>query len=140
MFKFAGIKQPWEMHGRDLTPLLMNPDADWPHPVMMAATGQTFGSDTNVIPKGEAVLHAGVPWYVMLREKQIKYVRPLVNDLEELYDLTRDPEELDNLAIKPEHQATLRRLRASTIAELTRTKAGFVNNMPAVGEAIKAPA
>lgn len=140
MFKFAGIKQPWEMHGRDLTPLLKNPDADWPHPVMMAATGQTFGSDTNVIPKGEAVLHAGVPWYIMLREKQIKYVRPLVNDLEELYDLTKDPEELDNLAIKPEHQTTLRRLRAATIAELTRTKAGFVNNMPAVREAIKAPA
>jgi len=49
-------------------------------------------------------------------------------------------EKFDNLAIKPEHQTTLRRLRAATIAELTRTKAGFVNNMPAVREAIKAPA
>lgn len=73
----------------------------------------------------------------MLREKHVKYVRPLVSDLEELYDLRQDPEELDNLAVKPEHQATLRRLRAATIAELRRTKAGFVDRMPPVREAVQ---
>ena len=70
----------------------------------------------------------------MLREKHLKYVRPLINDYEELYDLRKDPEELDNLAMKPEHRATLLRLRAATIAELRRTKAGFVDRMPAVKE------
>jgi len=67
---------------------------------MLAATGQKFESDTNVIPKAADVLHGGAPWYVLLREKQMKYVRPLVTGLEELYDLRRDPDELDNLAVK----------------------------------------
>ena len=55
----------------------------------------------------------------------------------------RDPDEPDNLAVKAEHQSTLRRLRAATtatIAELRRTKAGFVDHMPAVREAIRAGA
>jgi arylsulfatase A-like enzyme len=134
-FRFAGVEFPWEMHGHDLTPLLKNPDANWPHPMMMVATGQTFGSDTNNIPTGEKVLHGGVPWYVLLRDKNLKYVRPLTTDLEELYDLSKDPEELDNLAVKPEHQQTLKRLRAAAIAELKRTKCGFIDRMPPVREA-----
>ena len=132
IFQFAGLDLPWKMHGRDLTPLIKNPDAEWPHTTIMAATGQTYGSDTNAIPKGEGVLHAGVPWYILLREKNLKYVRPLTTDLEELYDLSKDPEELDNLAVKPEHRSTLERLRAKTTEELRRTNAGFVDKMPAV--------
>ena len=140
IFRFAGIQTPWEMHGHDLSPLLKNPDAEWPHRTMMVATGQTFGSNTNEIPQGKGAFHADVPWYVMLREKHWKYIRPLIPDLEELYDLSKDPDELNNLAAKPEHQATLKRLRAATIAELKRTKAGFVDNMPAVREPIPATA
>jgi arylsulfatase A-like enzyme len=134
IFRFAGIEKPWEMHGRDLTPLLKDPGAAWPYAMLFAATGQTFGSDTNVIPKDGKVLHGGVPWYVMVREKHLKYVRPLVTDLEELYDLRKDPEELDTLAVKPEHRATLKRLREVAIAELRKAKAGFVDNMPPVAQ------
>ncbi|MBI1357929.1 MAG: sulfatase-like hydrolase/transferase [Acidobacteria bacterium] len=144
IFSFLGLETPWEMHGRDLTPLLQDPEADWPHPMLLAATEHRFGSETNVIPRGdkpekyvrgETVYHVDVPWYVMLREGRLKYVRPLIHDLEELYDLTADPDELDNLAVKKEHQETLRRLRAAAIKELRRTKCGFVDNMPAVREA-----
>ncbi len=133
-FQFAGIKLPWEMHGRDLSPLLKDPQANWPHPAMLTATGQKFGSDTNVIPEGKGVFHGDVPWYVMIRERRYKYVRPLIHDLEELYDMQQDPEELDNLAVKPEHRKTLTRLRALAIAELRRSKAGFVDRMPTVRE------
>jgi arylsulfatase A-like enzyme len=76
----------------------------------------------------------------MFRERNFKYIRPLITDLEELYDLNTDPDELNNLSIKPEHQATLRRLRAATIAELKRTKAGFADRMPPVRETIPARA
>jgi arylsulfatase A-like enzyme len=70
----------------------------------------------------------------MLRDKRYKYVRPLIHDFEELYDLQEDAEELNNLAVKSEHQSRLRRMRAAAIAELRRTRAGFVDRMPAVRE------
>jgi arylsulfatase A-like enzyme len=135
MLRFTGMRHPWEMHGRDLTPLLKDPDAKWDHPAMLVATGQKFGSDTHTIPQGQGAFHGDVPWYVMIRDRRYKYVRPLINDLEELYDLDKDPEELDNLAVKAEHKSRLRQMRAQAISELRRTKCGFVDRMPAVREA-----
>jgi arylsulfatase A-like enzyme len=135
MLGFTGMRPPWEMHGRDLAPLLKNPDARWNHPAMLVATRQTFGSDTNVIPEGHGAFHGDVPWYVMIRDRRYKYVRPLIHDLEELYDLDNDQEELDNLAIKAEHKSLLRRMRAQAISELRRTRCGFVDRMPPIREA-----
>jgi len=40
-----------------------------------------------------------------------------------------NPEELNNLALDPEHLAILREMRAAMIAELKRTDAGLVNNL-----------
>jgi arylsulfatase A-like enzyme len=71
----------------------------------------------------------------MIRDRRYKYVRPLVHDFEELYDLNNDPEELDNLAVKPSYKERLRRMRAQAIAELRRTKCGFVDSMPEIREA-----
>jgi len=134
-FSFAGIDVPWEMHGRDLSPLLANPKRDWSYPALLTLTGQKFGSDTNVIPQGEAAYQNGVPWYVMLRVAQFKYVRPLIpDDLEELYDLKADPDELRNLAVEPEHRELLHTLRKAAVEELKRTGAGFVDGMPAIRE------
>ena len=124
------------MHGRDLTPLIMNPEKGWRYPAFMTATGQTYGSDTNNIPKGDGAMHNQVPWYVLLRDERYKYVRPLIEDLEELYDLQNDPDELDNLAVKRQHQDLLKKMRAAAIVELRRTKAGFVDRMPAVKELV----
>lgn len=133
LFRFAGIDLPWEMHGHDLTPLLHDPQLEWPHPVLLTATGRSFGSDTDVIPTGEEAYHGAVPWYVMLRDQRYKYVRPLIADeLEELYDLEEDPDELVNLATEPEYRDKLHELRAGSMAELKRTGAGFIERMPPV--------
>ena len=134
MFNFAEIELPWEMHGRDLTPLLRDPDRVWNYPALMAHTARSYGSDTHVVPTDQATLSpSGVPWWVSLRQGRYKYIRTLVEgEIEELYDLESDPEELSNLALKKEYARTLVTLRKATVAELRRTKAGMVDALPAV--------
>ena len=58
----------------------------------------------------------------------------MAGELEELYDLKEDPDELRNLAVEKPHQKRLHELRAAAVAELKRTGAGFVNNLPPVGK------
>jgi arylsulfatase A-like enzyme len=128
-FGFAGLDLPWKMHGRDLTPLLKDPSRPWKEPMLITHTGRTFGKDTNNLAAMDIL--EGVPWWVATRDGKTKYIRTLVeNEIEELYDLASDPEELTNLALRPEHRKTLERMRALTIAELRRTVAGFVDAMP----------
>lgn len=54
IFAFAGEKLPWAMHGRDLTPLIKNPEKGWEHPAFLVATGQTYGSATSRFPRAMA--------------------------------------------------------------------------------------
>ena len=132
-FAFADLPLPWKMHGHDLTPLLKKPNRRWKHPVLTVLTGQKYGSDTDIVPTDPKVLYATakVPWWVSLMQGRHKYIRTLVKDeVEELYDLENDPEELVNLALDPQHLDKLRALRAATIAELRRTDAGMVDNLP----------
>jgi len=134
-FKFADINMPWKMHGRDLTPLLKQPNVEHDRTALMVHTGRHYGSDTDQIPRDHATLHqvAGVPWYASLHDGRYKYVRYLVADeIEELYDLHTDPEELTNLALNQRHSQRLRQMRAECLAELKRTDAGFASVLPPV--------
>jgi arylsulfatase A-like enzyme len=134
LLAFAGIEPPWEMHGHDLTPLLKDPESEWPHTTMLPFTADKFGADCDVVPPPPGNQHkAGVPWYVMIAEQRLKYIRTLnAGEPEELYDLENDPEELTNLAAEPAQRDTLLRLRAAAIAELQRTGAKMVDSLPPV--------
>ena len=133
-FEQAGLELPWKMHGEDLSPLLENPKAKRKSPAMLVHTGKLYGSATAKIPpKNDPRLYhgPGVPWYVMLANGRYKYVRNLIEgEVEELYDMQKDPEELSNLALNPLHAERLSGFRAKATQELHRTKAPFVDAMP----------
>jgi arylsulfatase A-like enzyme len=132
----AGIPIPWETHGRDLTPLLRDPEgAAWPHPCFFEATGDHYGSAVTRVMKESPDLaeHHHVPWYAAMNDGRFKYIRYLKPGVpEELYDLKTDPEELTNLATDSAHAADLIRLRDAAVAELRRTKAGYADLLPSV--------
>ena len=92
-FTTAGIKQPWKMHGHDLTPLLKNSRHKWDHPVLVAFTSRQYGEDCDRVPTDPEIRDInGVPWWLSLRKGRYKYIRTLVeNEVEELYDLKTDP-------------------------------------------------
>jgi arylsulfatase A-like enzyme len=136
-FKAAGLDLPWKMHGRDLTPLLTNPERkDWNSPLLLAHTGMSFGENCDVVieMKDDPIYQKQkVPWWISLRTDRYKYIRNLLpGETEELYDMKNDPDEIWNLAIGKDHLTLLRKLRKKTIRELQKTDCAFAQKMPHV--------
>ena len=124
----AQVTVPWEIHGRDLSELLRQPQTPWPHPCLFEYTGDVFGGAVaaKLHQSPEHAEHHNVPWYTaVLRDnwKLIHYLQPGVGD--ELYDLSKDPEELENLIHSQNAGARLAVLRKALAEELDRTKAGL---------------
>jgi arylsulfatase A-like enzyme len=131
-FSLARIDLPWKMHGRDIGRLLADPRAEWDQPVMLENTRWYYGSDTD---RGSGDGWGGVPWWIFLRQGKYKYIRTLVEgEIEELYDLEADPDELVNLALDPRYASVLRDYRQRLLDELKRTDAGMVKNLPRVAQ------
>ena len=132
-FSLAGIALPWKMPGRDFSPLLRDPaGACWDRPTLFMNTGQDYGADVTaaVTGKKKPAISSGVPTYAAIRYGQMKYVRYLVDrEMEELYDLSADPDELTNLAVNPERRATLEKCRAMLLEELRSTGADFLEHL-----------
>lgn len=129
-FALAGIELPWEMHGRNILPLLEDPQTRWDGLVMLENLKQAYGRDSDV---GTGEGWEGVPWWVFLRKGRYKYIRTLVADeIEELYDLEADPQELRNLAVQADSLELLAQYRRMLIGELRRTGAGMADNLPPV--------
>jgi arylsulfatase A-like enzyme len=123
-FATAGVAPPAGLHGRDLTPLLKDPAANWPHPCLYEHTGHDFGDNVGRILKDnpKEAAYQKVPWYTAIVHDGWKYIRYLQAGVgEELYDLNSDPEELKNLADQKKHADRLGQLRKALAAELKRT-------------------
>ncbi|MCA9058982.1 MAG: sulfatase-like hydrolase/transferase, partial [Planctomycetaceae bacterium] len=130
---YTGLTLPWRTDGRDIRPLIAQPElTDWDQPMLMTHTGRKYGADTESLPDHEAMYEVGgIPWYVLLRQGKYKYIRTLVEgEIEEIYDLDEDPEELNNLAVKSEYHSLLSSLRETAIKELHRTDAKLDHWMP----------
>jgi arylsulfatase A-like enzyme len=126
LFAVAGVKPPESLHGRDLTPLLKDPAANWPHPCLYEHTGEHYGDAVGKVLADDPkkAIYQKVPWYTAVVHGGWKYVRYLQPGVpEELYDLNTDPDELKNLAADPKHAEKLASLRVAMVAELKRTGA-----------------
>ncbi|OXM16320.1 sulfatase-like hydrolase/transferase [Paenibacillus herberti] len=110
MLEWLNLPVPEEFHGRSLLPLLEEqPPEDWRTSVVCTYNGQQFGL------------------YVqrMIRTSTWKYIwNP--TDLDELYDLVNDPNELINRIADPQCGETLSSLRRSLHGELKKTKDGIL--------------
>lgn len=88
--ELCGLPTKEGIESRSLTPLLRDPKAGWPH---------------------AAVTHLDHPENYAISTQRWRYLR-YRGDEEELYDIETDPHEWTNLSSKPEHAATLERMRA----------------------------
>jgi arylsulfatase A-like enzyme len=133
LFALAGVKPTSDLHGRDLTPLLKDTAAAWPHPCLYEHTGEHYGDDVGKLLAADPkkAIYQKVPWYTAVVHDGWKYIRYLQPDVpEELYDLRSDPGEMKNLIDDPTSAAKLTSLRTTLASELKRTKAAEIMIAP----------
>lgn len=103
LLDMAGLPMPGFMTGRSMLPLIRSEGKPWRQEAFFEHHHRRNGE----IPASEAVRIDNV------RTERWKYIRYIDEDplVEELYDLRKDPEEVQNLATDSNYQEELRRLR-----------------------------
>lgn len=96
--ELCGVSMTGESDGKSFAELVRRPDSKWEYGPVFAE--YSLGNDSAKY---------------MVREGKMKYTY-WVHDLEELYDVSADPEERRNLASQPEYQATVKHLRETLFA------------------------
>ncbi|NQV34942.1 MAG: sulfatase-like hydrolase/transferase [Phycisphaeraceae bacterium] len=140
----AKVTPSSSLDGRDISELFGHPQkADWhTEPMIQTYTGNLYGDEaiTEAIKVARKTGHwnklicdkkTGTPSWLMLRQAQYKYIRYMQPDTqEELYDLTKDPDELANLAVKKDHHNLLADLRRATEKAFKAKGASFIDLLP----------
>ena len=97
--ELAGVTAPKEMQGRSWAPLLAGKKADWRQSFLAE-----YFYEQNFV---------GTPTLVALRTTDAKLVKyPGHDEWTELFDLTKDPYEIKNLANDPTHKSLLTRMNS----------------------------
>ncbi len=113
ILEWLGVKVPDFFHGRSLVPLLNGQSGrDWRNEVVATYNGQQFGLYTQR----------------MIRNNEWKYVWN-TTDVDELYNLREDPEELHNVIYESRHSGVLQQLRETLYCTLKEEGDTLVDNM-----------
>ena len=139
----ADIEPAVKLDGRDLTELFLHPETQsWDDkPMLQTYTGNNYGQEkiTEELEKAHKTGNweafnthkTGIKAWLLVRQGKYKYIRYIYKDyLDELYDLEADPEELHNLAVRPEYHETKMEMRALLSKELKKNGVKFLPLLP----------
>ncbi|MGC6176871.1 sulfatase-like hydrolase/transferase [Lacrimispora sp. 38-1] len=122
----AGLEIPSSVDGRSIAPLLRGEGTSTPwRKYMHGETVHNFFGEVKtrpVDPRHNFYYEKGTQY---LTDGKIKYIWHITSGLEQLFDLSSDPNELHDLSQEQEWQSVLEKWRADLVKELENRPEGF---------------